>query len=80
MSTRKVNGAAVRAIREAAQIKGSQLAVAAGMTHAGLINIEQGRRQTSIERIEAIARALGCDVEAISYVIPECPTCSQDAA
>lgn len=78
MSTRKVNGAAVRAIREAAQIKGSKLAIDAGMSHAALINIESGRRQTSPEKIEALAAALGCPVEAITYPVTECQ--HQDAA
>lgn len=81
MSTRKVNGASVRAIREAAKVMGSQLAIQAGMSHAALINIESGRRQASAEKIEALAAALGCSVDAITYVIPACATCAQrDAA
>jgi transcriptional regulator with XRE-family HTH domain len=82
MSTRKVNGAAVKAIREKARMKGSQLAVAAGMSHAALINIESGRRQASPERTEALAAALDVDIEAITYEVAPCPICSkaQDAA
>ena len=80
MSTRRVLGPAVRAIRESKGIRGSQLATKIPMSHAYLVNIEKGVKQPAADKAEAIAQALGVDITAITYEIPECPTCSKQQA
>jgi transcriptional regulator with XRE-family HTH domain len=61
---------AIRTIREAKQLPGARVAIAALMSHAHLINIEAGRRRATDESIELLAAALGVDIDAISYEAP----------
>ena len=74
MSNRTILGAAVRAIREARAVAdpgkfaGSRVAIAAGMSHAYLCNIEKGRKYPPEPVIARIADALGVEVDAISYL------------
>jgi transcriptional regulator with XRE-family HTH domain len=70
MSKRVALPKAIRAIREAKQLPGAQVAIAALMSHAHLINIESGRRRATEESIELLAAALGVDADAISYEAP----------
>ena len=79
MSNRRVLGPAVRAIREAKAIKGSKLAIQVPMSHAYLVNIEKGIKQPAPDKAEALARALGVDISAITYEVPDCRKC-RDAA
>jgi transcriptional regulator with XRE-family HTH domain len=68
------NGAAIKAIRQAKGLKGVDLAVAVGISHGHLFNIESSRRKrASDEVLDRIARNLGVPVAAISHH-PECPT------
>ena len=65
---------AIKAIREAKaesdpQYRGSRFAIACGMSHAHLSNIEAARKHATPDVIERIAAQLGVPVDAISYVI-----------
>jgi transcriptional regulator with XRE-family HTH domain len=71
MTQRLVLGPAVRAIREAKQMKGSVLCIQAGISHGYLVNIEKGARQPSPEVAEALAAALGVDIKAFTYEVPD---------
>lgn len=63
---RPVNGAAVRALREAYGWKGVKFAAAIGVTHGHLSNIETGERTTgSVELARKIADTLGVPLAAI---------------
>lgn len=53
-----LNGAAVKALREALGIKGSHFAIQCHMTHGQLSNIEAGRRQASADAARRIADEL----------------------
>lgn len=70
MSKRVFLRKAAKAIREAKNLPGSQVATACLMSHAHYINIEAGRRQPTQEGLERIAAALGVEVDAISYKQP----------
>ena len=71
MSKRVALPKAIKTIREAKQLPGARVAIAALMSHAHLINIEAGRRSATEPSIELLAAALGVDVDAISYVTSE---------
>lgn len=65
---------AIKAIREAKaqndpSFRGSHFAIACGMSHAHLCNIEADRKQPSEETTARIAAHLGVPLDAISYVI-----------
>lgn len=77
MATRRVHGPAVRVIREALGIKHGIFAVNADITPGYLTNIEKGHKQPSPAVARAIATQLGVDLEAISYVIPDCAECAR---
>jgi transcriptional regulator with XRE-family HTH domain len=77
MATRRVHGPAVRVIREALGIKHGIFAVNADITPGYLTNIEKGHKQPSPAVAKAIADTLGVPLDAISYVIPDCPECSK---
>lgn len=64
---RKLNGHAVRALREAKGISGRALASGAYITPAFLLRLETGHRQASPETQAALAHALGVPVEAITH-------------
>jgi len=74
MERRNVNGAAVRAIREALGHPGSQFATKATMSHALLCNVEAGRRQPSVDAAARIVAHLGVDATAITYPVVTAPT------
>lgn len=67
--SRNVNGAAVRAIREAHGHGASKFATAASMASPSLCNVEAGRRQPSEAATVRIATTLGVEVDAITYPI-----------
>lgn len=66
---RHVNGAAVRALREALGIRHMDLAMRADITRGTLSHIESGSRQVSAATLRKIAQGLGVSVEAISYPV-----------
>lgn len=55
----KVNGAAIKALREAYGWKPSKFAIAVGISHGFLTNIEKGERNPSAEVARKIADAIG---------------------
>ena len=67
MSKRVALPKAIRAIRDAKQLPGGQVATDALMSYAHLLNIESGHRRATPESIALIAEALDVDVDAISY-------------
>lgn len=71
MTTRRANGSAIRAIREAVGIKHGDLARTAGISAGYLSNIEAGRKQPAVDVLRAIATRLGVPLDAITYVVPD---------
>ena len=69
-TTRKVNGAAIKALRDAVGIKQGVLATRCRISQAHLNNIEAGRRQPAHDVTARIARQLGVEVDAITYPAP----------
>lgn len=67
---RKVNGPAVRAIREALGIRLSDFATRVDSSPGYICNIEAGRKEPSHATAAAIARELGVPIDAITY--PAC--------
>lgn len=63
----RLNGCAVRVIREALGIKHADLAARSQINPGYLTRLEQGARQPSSEKLICIANALGVPREAISY-------------
>lgn len=64
-----INGAAVRAIREAIGVNVSTLATDIAISTPFLSNIEAGRKvRVSPEVRRRLAERLGCGVDAISFV------------
>lgn len=63
----RLNGTAVRVIREMAGITAAELARRTSLSPGYLSRLEQGSRQTGAEKIATIANALGVPREAISY-------------
>lgn len=75
MSKRIALGLAIRAIREAKresrpEYAGSQFAIACGMSHSHLCNLEAGRKQPTPDVLARIALLLGVPIDAISYPVP----------
>ena len=66
-----MNGAAVRAIREARGLSQTELAKRIKKDRAYLAHIEAGRRQPSPETTEDIARELRLDDKTAILSIPE---------
>lgn len=66
---RRVNGAAVRALREALGIRHMDLAARAEITKGTLTHIESGTRQVSPTTLRKLACGLGVSLEAISYPV-----------
>src|SRR5213080_3173361 len=56
---RQVLGSVLRARREAARRTLSEVAAEAGLSPAHLSEVERGRKEVSIERLIAVAHALG---------------------
>lgn len=63
----RVNGAAVRVIREALGIRQYDLAARAEISKGTLSHVEKGARQVSASTLRKIAIGLGVPMEAISY-------------
>lgn len=80
MRKRIAHGAAVRAIREALGIPVGVFAVRCEMSQGYMSNVELGAKQPSPEKLRRIADELGVPLDAISYVLPACPTCEEVAA
>lgn len=64
---RRVNGAAVRVIREALGIRHMDLAARAEVSKGSLTHVENGSREVSPATLRKIAVGLGVPMEAISY-------------
>lgn len=71
MTTRRVHGPAVRAIREALGIKHGVFAVDCDITPGYLTNIEKGHKQPSPAVAQAIARRLGVPLDTITYTVED---------
>lgn len=69
MATRNVNGASVKAIREALGHRGGEFATLCEISHAYLSNVEAGRKQPSAAVARRIADALGVPLAAITYPV-----------
>lgn len=63
-------GATVRALREAHGWALGKFAVAVGMTHGHLANIEAGRKNLTPEKITKVAAVLGIPRAAITTAYP----------
>lgn len=72
MTQRRLNGGAVRAIREALGIRGSDFATRAEVSHGYLVNLEKGVKQPAPAVARRIADELGVPLDAITYPVPEC--------
>ena len=60
MQERKLNGHAAKALREALGIPGGEFAVACGMSHGQLSNIEADRKPASADVIDNLVGAQTC--------------------
>jgi transcriptional regulator with XRE-family HTH domain len=69
MQTRRLNGATVRALREALGIRHGELAARVEIDRGFLTKLEQGSRQPSPAVLRRMAIALGVSIEVISYPI-----------
>lgn len=69
MGTRRINGAAIRVIRELKGIKHGELAGLANISAGYLTHIEKGERTGSPATALAIANALGVPLTAITYPV-----------
>ena len=68
---RKVNGASVRAIREALGIPHGVFAIRCGISPGYLTNIEKGAKQPSPAVTRQIAAQLGVSIDAVSSALVE---------
>lgn len=75
MRKRTAHGAAIRAIREAIGIPVGVFATRCVISQGYMSNIELGAKQPTPEVLRKIATELGVPLDAISYVIPDCPNC-----
>lgn len=66
-TTRKLNGPAVRVIRDLTGIRAGAFAKRVEIDPGYLTKIEQGSRQPSAEVMRRIATGLGVPLEAITY-------------
>lgn len=71
MATRKLNGAALRALRIAHRIPQGDLALRLDISQGYLSNLEKGAKQPSPVMLGRIADELGESIEAISFVVPD---------
>lgn len=69
MASRNVNGAAVKALREALGHRGGMFATQCEISHAYLSNVEAGRKQPSAAVARRIADELGVPLAAITYPV-----------
>ncbi|MFS2091058.1 helix-turn-helix domain-containing protein [Paenarthrobacter nicotinovorans] len=63
----RINGAAVRVIREALGIRQTDLAARADISKSTLSHVEKGARQVSPATLRKLAIGMGIPSEAISY-------------
>ncbi len=63
MQTQRAIGSRIRALREARAITQAQLARVAGISRPTLANYEAGRQTMTVRALDAIARALGVDLD-----------------
>ncbi|QIV87518.1 XRE family transcriptional regulator [Glutamicibacter mishrai] len=63
----RINGTAVRVIREALGVRAVDLAARSEITKSTLSHVEKGARQVSPATLRKIAIGLGVPTEAISY-------------
>lgn len=68
MPTRKLNGAALKALRIAHRVKQGELALRLDMNQGYLSKLEAGAKQPSQITIGKLADALGEPIDAISFV------------
>lgn len=59
-------GATIKALREAYGWRSTKFAIAIGMTHGHLSNIEAGRKAATPEKLRAIADVLGVPLAALT--------------
>lgn len=73
MTTRNLNGATVRVVRELLGISQEDLGARVGITQGALSNIERGIHATKPETNRKLAEAMGVPLESITYpvVAPE---------
>lgn len=64
---RRINGPAVRVIRELTGIRHMDLAARAEISKGSLTHVENGSRNVSAATLRKIAMGLGVPLEAISY-------------
>jgi len=69
--SRRVNGAAIRALRAALGLRVSDLAQRAEVSTGYASNIEHGRKQPSPAVAVRLARVLGASLDSITYVVPD---------
>ncbi|RLP68392.1 XRE family transcriptional regulator [Mycetocola reblochoni] len=67
MTTRRLNGATVRALREALGLRSRDLSERAGIDPGYLTKLENGSRQPSALILRKLAIGLGVSIEVISY-------------
>lgn len=76
MSKRQAHGAAIRAIREAHGVSISAFAPRVDVTQGYMSNVELGHKQPTVEFLARVARELAVPLDAISYVVADCPDCA----
>jgi len=69
MTSRKINGATVRALREALGIKHGDFALRCGFTPSFLSHVEAGAKQPSAAVARKIADELGVPLDAVTYPV-----------
>ena len=71
MTTRAVNGSAVKVIREALGISQRDLAARCAVNQGSLSNVERGVNGASPELARKLADAMGVPLESITYPVAE---------
>jgi transcriptional regulator with XRE-family HTH domain len=82
MTTRRINGAAVKVIRELVGMSATDLAKSIGVTSGTISHLEAGARQLSPTKMRDTATVLGVPLGAITYPVTaaETPTAGEKAA
>lgn len=70
MTTRKLNGATVRVVREALGISQHDLAARCDISQGALSNIERGIHGSTPETNRKLAEGMGVPLESITYPAP----------